>query len=166
MSKSQDSPQGLNVEQVLRLHNLTKDVSKFCERQLRTYLDAVAPLFRPRRILGDFVEGSGREGAVGAAQNLTELRETFQRACGRPIDLHRELTTPVESISTQLQIYPWEYLHEIPTNNSRKKVKVSSRWSGPCVIPLLIPYRCSGKSLPVDMSAIKLTLANLCCGHV
>src|SRR6185295_2350387 len=126
MSKSQDSPQGLNVEQVLRLHNLTKDVSKFCERQLRTYLDAVAPLFRPRRILGDFVEGSGREGAVGAAQNLTELRETFQRACGRPIDLHRELTTPVESISTQLQIYPWEYLHEIPTNNSRKKVKVSS----------------------------------------
>src|SRR5207253_2650558 len=97
MSKSKDTSQGLNVEQVLRLHNLTKDVSKFCERQLRTYLDALAPIFRPRRILGDFVEGSGREGAVGAGQNLTELKESFQRACGRPIDLRGEVTTPIES---------------------------------------------------------------------
>src|SRR5438477_6071045 len=50
MSKSE-----LNVEQVLRLHNLTKDVSQFFERQLRGYLDAVAPLFRPRRILSDYI---------------------------------------------------------------------------------------------------------------
>ena len=126
MSGSNDTPQGLNVEQVLRLHNITKDVSKICDRQLRTYLDALAPLFRPRRVLGDFVEGTGRESAVGAGQNLAELKEVFQRACGRPIDLHRELTTPIESISTQLQIYPWEYFQDISTNNSRKRIAVSS----------------------------------------
>ena len=124
MSGTKDTSHGLNVEQVLRLHNLTKDVSKFCERQLRTYLDALAPLFRARRILGDHVEGSGREGAVGADQNLAELKEMFRIACGRPIDLHRQLTTPIESLSTQLQINAWEYPCDVASGNDRKRITV------------------------------------------
>jgi len=126
MSGQANPSDHLNVEQVLRLHNLTKDVSKFCERQLRTYLDALAPIFRARRILGDHVEGSGREGAVGADQNLAELKEAFRIACGRPIDLHRPLTTPIESLSTQLQINAWEYTYDVASGSDRKRITVRS----------------------------------------
>ena len=117
---------GLNVEAVLRLHNLTTDIAGSCERQLRKYLDALAPLFRPRRILGDYIEGSGREGVAGAESNLAELQQIFQGAVGRPIDLHWKLTTPIESISTQLQIYPWEYLHEVPSGKDQKRITIRS----------------------------------------
>jgi len=53
--------EALNVEQLLHLHNLTKDVSKFCQKQLRSYLDTAALLFRPRRMLGDAIEGAEPE---------------------------------------------------------------------------------------------------------
>jgi len=51
----------VNVEQLLHLHTLTKDLSKLCQKQLRGYLDGMALLFRPRRMLGDAMEGAERE---------------------------------------------------------------------------------------------------------
>ena len=45
--------EALKIEQLLHLHTLTKEVSKFCQKQLRGYLDTMALLFRPRRILGE-----------------------------------------------------------------------------------------------------------------
>jgi len=122
----QGEARGLNVEEVLRLHNLTTDVADSCERQLRKHLDAMAPLFRPRRILGDYIEGPGRESVVGAESQLAELQQMFQRAAGRPIDLHWKLATPIESISTQLQIHPWEYLHEVPGGKDQKRITIRS----------------------------------------
>ena len=118
--------QVLNVEQLLHLHSVTKDVSKLCEKQLRIYLEALAPVFRPRRVLGDHVEGSGRESVVGADQNLAELREMYERAAGRPFELRRELPTPLESISAQLQVYEWEYVQELRTERDSKTVIVKS----------------------------------------
>jgi hypothetical protein len=125
-----DTPAGqtqvLNVEQLLHLHNLTKDVVTLCEKQLRTYLEALAPLFRPRRVLGDHIEGTGRESVVGADQNFAELRETYQRVASRPFDLHRELVTPLESVSTQIQLYEWEYVQEVRTDRDRRNITVKS----------------------------------------
>jgi len=126
MDSAAGPAQALNVEQLLHLHNLTKDVSEVCVKQLRTYLEALAPVFRPRRVLGDHVEGSGRESVGGADQNLAELREMYQRAAGRPFDLRRELATPLESISTQLQVYEWEYVQEVRTERDAKTVTVRS----------------------------------------
>jgi len=125
-----DTPVGqtqiLNVEQLLHLHNLTKDVVTLCEKQLRTYLEALAPLFRPRRVLGDHIEGTGRESVVGADQNFAQLRDMYQRVSSRPFDLHRELVTPLESVSTQIQLYEWEYVQEVHAERDRKSIAVKS----------------------------------------
>src|SRR5690349_20417372 len=101
----------LNVEQLLHLHNVTKDVSKFCHKQLRGYLDTMALLFRPRRILGDAMEGAERESLGGSAATVNELRELYRRVAQRPFDLRPELNFPLESVSTQMQLYEWEYSH-------------------------------------------------------
>src|SRR5579872_6030220 len=116
----------LNVEQLLHLHTLTKDVAKVCQKQLRSYLDTMALLFRPRRILGDAMEGAERESVGGSDRSVAELRELYRKVALRPFDLRPELNLPLESVSTQLQLYEWEYLHPIKTDRGWRGIKVTS----------------------------------------
>ncbi|MGA8030446.1 MAG: hypothetical protein WB992_25165, partial [Bryobacteraceae bacterium] len=118
--------ESLNVEQLLHLHTLTKDVSKFCQKQLRGYLDTMALLFRPRRMLGDAMEGTERESAGGSERTVTELRELYRRVAVRPFDLRPELTFPLESVSTQIHLYQWEYLHQTKTDRGWRNIRVTS----------------------------------------
>ena len=118
--------ESLKIEQLLHLHTLTKDVSKLCQKQLRGYLDTMALLFRPRRMLGDAMEGSERDSASGSDRTATELRELYRRVAARPFDLRPELTFPLESVSTQIQLYEWEYLHQIKTDRGWRNIKVTS----------------------------------------
>ena len=104
MDQSAAPAPALNIEQLLQLHALTKDVAKHCQKQLRTYLDTTAMLFRPRRILGDAIEGSERESSTNAERNVAELRELFRSVALRPFDLRPELSVPIQSISTQIQL--------------------------------------------------------------
>ena len=116
----------LNIEQLLHLHTLTKDVSKICQKQLRGYLDTISLLFRPRRTLGDSMEGSERDSASNSDRAVTELRELYRRVAARPFDLRPELTFPLESVSTQIQLYEWEYLHQTKTDRGFRSIRVTS----------------------------------------
>ena len=118
--------EALNVEQLLHLHTLTKEVAKVCQKQLRGYLETMALLFRPRRILGDAIEGAERESAGGSERNVAELRELYRKVAQRPFDLRPELSLPLESVSTQMQLYEWEYLHQIKTDRGWRSIKVTS----------------------------------------
>jgi hypothetical protein len=118
--------EALNLEQLLQLHALTRDVSKFCQKQLRGYLDTMALLFRPRRILGEAIEGSEREAAGGSEKNVAELRELYRRVAVRPFDLRPELSLPLESVSTQMQLHEWEYGHNTNTERGWRTIKVTA----------------------------------------
>jgi hypothetical protein len=118
--------ESLNIEQLLQLHSLTKDVSKFCQKQLRGYFDTLALLFRPRRSLGEAIEGGERESVGGAERTVAELRELYRRVAVRPFDARPELSLPLESISTQIQLYEWEYLHETKTERGWRAIKVTA----------------------------------------
>ncbi len=126
MTESTSAGQEFSSEQLGRLHGITSQVEKTCQTQLRSYLDAMAPLFRPRRILGNHMEGAGKENVSSADQALNELREVYLKACGRPFDLRKELAVPLESVPTQLQLHQWEYLHEIATEKERRVIKVTA----------------------------------------
>jgi hypothetical protein len=118
--------EALNVEQLLHLHTLTKDVARVCQKQLRGYLDTIALLFRPRRMLGEAVEGAERESATGSERTIAEFRELYRRVAPRPFDLRPELTLPIESVSTQIQLYEWEYLHDTKTDRGWRTIRVIS----------------------------------------
>lgn len=126
MSESVSTGQEFSIEELARLHGITQRIEKICRSQLWTYLDAVAPLFRPRRVLGNHMEGAGKENVTNADQSLNELREVYLKACGRPFDLRKELPVPLESVGTQLQLHSWEYLHEIRAEGGRRTIKVIS----------------------------------------
>src|SRR5262245_59236378 len=118
--------EALKIEQLPHLHSLTKEVSKFCQKQLRAHLDTMTLLFRPRRILGDAIEGGERESVGGSDRTLAELRDLYRNAAVRPFDLRPELTVPIESVSTQMQLYEWEYLHETKTDRGWRTIRVTS----------------------------------------
>ena len=118
--------ESLNVEQLLQLHLLTKDVAKLCQKQLRGYLETMALLFRPRRILGDALEGAERESVGGSDRTVAELRELYRKVALRPFDLRPELSLPLESVSTQIQLYEWEYVHHSKTDRGWRSIKVTS----------------------------------------
>jgi hypothetical protein len=118
--------EGLNVEQLLQLHTLTKEVAKVCQKQLRGYLETMALLFRPRRILGDAIEGAERESVGGSERTLAELRDIYRKVALRPFDLRPELSLPLESVSTQMQLYEWEYLHQTKTDRGWRSINVTS----------------------------------------
>jgi hypothetical protein len=140
--------EGLKIDQLLHLHTLTKEVSKFCQRQLRGHLDTLALLFRPRRILGDAIEGSERESVGGSDRTLAELRDLYRRVAVRPFDLRPELPVPIESISTQLQLHEWEYLHDTKTDHGWRTIKVT------CPLTWVITY-----SSPYSLSILRQVLA-------
>ncbi len=83
-------------------------------------------LFRPRRTLGDAIEGSERESISNSDRNVAELRELYRNVALRPFDLRPELTLPIESISTQIQLNEWEYLHTIKTERGWQSIKVTA----------------------------------------
>lgn len=125
MNDSAAPVEALNIEQLLQLHTLTKDVSKLCQKQLRGYLDTLAILFRPRRMLGDAIEGSERDSAAGSDRTVAELRDLYRRVAVRPFDLRPDLSFPLESVSTQIQLYEWEYLHRTKTERDGRNIKVT-----------------------------------------
>ena len=51
MSEQASAAQTLSLEQLLHRHTLSRELSRLYQRQLRSYLDTLALLFRPRRIL-------------------------------------------------------------------------------------------------------------------
>ena len=126
MSEAEIARRPFSNDQLARLHKMTQQIEKVCRAQLRGYLDALAPLFRPRRLLGDHMEGSGREHVSNADSHLNEFREIYFKACARPFDLRKEMPLPLESVSTQLQLHEWEYKHEIQTGRERKSVTITS----------------------------------------
>jgi hypothetical protein len=138
----------LNVDQLLQLHAVTKDVAKLCHKQLRGYLDTIALLFRPRRFLGDAMEGAERESIGGSEKNIAELRDLYRRVALRPFDLRPELSLPLESVSTQMQLYEWEYLHDTKTDRGWRTIKVTSP------LTWVVTY-----SSPYSMSMIRQVLA-------
>jgi hypothetical protein len=126
MTPQTEVGQALTHEQLPRLHNLTKEVAKICRANLRTYLDGLGPLFRPRRVLGNHMDGAGKETVTSADQNFAELREAYFKACSRPFDLRKELADPLESVPAQVQFYEWEYQYDLRVDGERKSITVVS----------------------------------------
>jgi hypothetical protein len=116
----------LDPAKLLRLHGVTKQIAQASLRRLRGHLDATAPLFRSRRFLGDYMEGTGKETATGADRNFADLQQLFARVSVRPFDLRPELRSPLEPVAAQFQIEEWEYIQGIETDRGWQSIRVTT----------------------------------------
>jgi hypothetical protein len=115
------------TQHLLGLRKVTRTVADLLRADLREYLATLAPLFRPRAVLGQHAEGGSKEPVKGADAMLKEFQTLFQGlAAAKPFSLPREdLRAPIEVISSVVEITPVEYAHVIQTERQTKTLSIT-----------------------------------------
>ncbi len=116
-----------STQRMLVLRRLTRALSDLLRGQLREYLSALAPMFRPAGILGEYVQGSTKGTLVTSDRAFEELKSVFGAAVSsKPFSLARELKSPIEIVSSTLEMSSMEYPYEVKTERQTKTVVVTS----------------------------------------
>jgi hypothetical protein len=128
-------------ERLLDLRRATRTLSDSLENELKGYLQSLAPLGRPKRLLGDLIAGESTESYPEAEKAFQELQELYREVCQRPFRLHAVLSKPIPAIRVRLEIHPWEEAWSSPDGTRRLIVESPFAWI------LGYPGACSLRSL-------------------
>jgi hypothetical protein len=116
-----------SMQRMLALRRLTRAISDLLGGQLREYLSALAPTFRPASILGEYVQGSPKGTLAASHKVFQDLKSVFGAAVNsKPFSLTRELKSPIEILSSTLELSPMEYPYELKTEREVKTVVLTS----------------------------------------
>ncbi len=119
--------EALRFEQVVDLRDKTEKVAKFLVDQLKEYLETLRPLLAPVRVFGKHTRSPVWDDVPGAENAVRKLCEKFSTICGKPFSLPPDLgETAVADLDGRLELYPWEYTHEVRDGNEIKPVIVTS----------------------------------------
>ncbi len=116
-----------DIQSLLVLRKLTRAIADTARAQMVDYLTVLAPLTRPRTVLGDHIHGSTKEGAPKADKAFKELQALYATvAATRPFNLAPELTSPLNFAGVGLDITPVDYAHVIGSGPDARTVMVRS----------------------------------------
>jgi hypothetical protein len=99
---------------------------------LREHLATLSPLLRPTNVLGEYVQGHTRGAVKGADKAFRDLQALHDAtAAAKPFSVPKELKTPIELLSSTVEISPMEYVHVATANGESKTVTVTSplKWA-------------------------------------
>ena len=86
------------TQRLLALRKVTRAISDLLRDEMRDYLSTLAPLVRPRGVLGDFVEGPGKESVRGADRAWKEVAALYEAVAPKPpFSLARDLKPPLDT---------------------------------------------------------------------
>jgi hypothetical protein len=119
-----DAP--LDIDRLLALRRLTRALEDVVRTHVRDHLTTVAPLLRPRTVLGDFVQGPGKEAARGADRVWKEVQALYDAVAPKaPFSLARDLKAPLDIPGTAVEMAPVEYRHTAERGGERKQISVT-----------------------------------------
>jgi hypothetical protein len=122
-----------STQQLLALRKATRSISELLRGQMKDYVSTLAPLFLPRNVLGNYAErGAAYQASHTGEKAFSELRELYQKiGQSKLYQLPSELKTPLEVISTQLEMTPVEYTHSAVSDGQSKSIVVTSplKWA-------------------------------------
>ena len=115
-----------------RLRAGTDAITKALRADLEQHLETLQVLFAPRRILGRFSGGSaGRDDVAGAERTVAALEAAYKEVAPQPpFVLRPQLDREVLKQIDRLELYPWEYPHEVRSDSEVRVVDITSpvRW--------------------------------------
>jgi hypothetical protein len=116
-----------STQHLLALRKITRTVADVMRVELREYLATLAPLFRPRAVLGVHAESGTMDTVKGADAALKELQALFQTiSVSKPFNLpQEELRPPIGVISSVPEITSVEYAHSISGEREAKTLTVT-----------------------------------------
>lgn len=116
------------VPSLLVRRRLTRVIAELVRSQMTEYLSTVAPLLRPRIVLGDYVEDGSKETTRKSEKAYKDLLAIYESvASAKPFNLPRELQLPLRvSGASGLEITPVDTPHVIPSGSSTRTISVRS----------------------------------------
>ena len=133
--------QTTTTSELLAQRKLTRTIGEIVSLQMRQHVATLTPLFRQRAVLGEHIQGSGKESAKAADQAFKEMQTLYEKvAPAAPFHLPRELQSPLLQMTSTLELSPWEYTHDVETDRGRKSIVVT------CPFKAVLSY--AGYGLP------------------
>ena len=118
--------QGYDLQRLRSLRKLTRAIAESLRSELKEHLSTVTLLLRPRTVLGDFVEGSAKGEVKGSDTAFREMRGRYEVvAGGRPYLFSKELSSPIEILSSNVELVPLEYPHVAKSGSESMTVTVT-----------------------------------------
>ena len=103
-----------STESLLVLRKLTRAIADAVRAQMTEYLATLAPLLRPKMVLGDYVEDGSKESTRRSEKAFKELQALYDTvAATKPFNLPKELTLPIRLAGSGLEITPVDTAHVI-----------------------------------------------------
>lgn len=123
--------ENFNIQKLLLLRKITRAVSDLLRAQMREHLTTLAPLVRPKTVLGDYIQSSSKDATRGGEKAFRGLQSAYESlAPAKPYNLTKELKLPIEIVSSALEMTPMEYTHTARSERESKFVSITSplRW--------------------------------------
>lgn len=116
-----------SIESLLVLRKLTRAIAEAVRAQMTEHLATLAPLLRPKLVLGDYIQGGSKESTRRADKAFKELQALYEAvAATKPFNLPRELTPPLNFPDLGLEITPVDYPHLVPSGSDERTIVVRS----------------------------------------
>jgi hypothetical protein len=116
-----------STQSLLVLRKLTRAIADVVRAQMTEYLATLAPLLRPKMVLGDYVEGGSKESTRRADKAFKELQALYEKvASTKPYNLSRELTLPLRLAGTGLEITAVDSPHVVQSGSESRTIMVRS----------------------------------------
>lgn len=116
------------VPSLLVRRRLTRVIADIVRSQMTEYLATLAPLLRPRVVLGDYVEDGSKETTRRSEKAYKDFVALYESvASTKPFNLPRELQLPLRVSGTGgLEITPVDTPHAIQSGSDTRTISVRS----------------------------------------
>ena len=114
-----------SIQSLLALRKLTRAITDAVRVQMTEYLKTLAPLLRPKAVLGDYVQGEPKQPSRKADKAFGDLQTLYAAvAVAKPYNLTRELNPPLSFSTLGLEITPLDYYHVAQSGTESRRIKV------------------------------------------
>jgi len=116
-----------STQSLLVLRKLTRAIGDSVRAQMTEYLATLAPLLRPKMVLGDYVDDGSKESTRRSDKAYKELQALYETvAATKPYNLSRELSLPMRIPGIGLEITPVDTPHIIQDGAETRTIMVRS----------------------------------------
>jgi hypothetical protein len=116
-----------STQSLLVLRKLTRAIADVVRVQMTEYLATLAPLLRPKMVLGDHVEDGTKESSRRSDKAFKDLQALYESIAGtKPFNLPRELTLPLKLVGSGLEITPVDTALAIKSGSDTRTIMVRS----------------------------------------
>ena len=115
------------TQSLLVLRKLTRAIADIVRAQMSEHLATLAPLLRPKMVLGDHFEDGTKESTRRSDKAFKDLQTLYESLAGtKPFNLPRELTLPLRLIGSGLEITPVDTALAIKSGSDTRTIMVRS----------------------------------------